>query len=99
MSVTPGYRVKVASVTDSERSNSDGMSFFARYECENSRLRSTKHIKRGSENAQPEIEKSGREKAIATAPRRASVGKDERYLNISSPPRYTITLKISAFSM
>ena len=97
ISVTPRYRVRHDKATDDEKSISEVTSFFSRFESANMKLRSTNNMKRGSDQAITETEKSGIENKIANAPTRAKAGKDDRCLKVSKPPTYTINPKTSAF--
>jgi hypothetical protein len=87
---TPIYRVSVDSTIDNERSVNDIKSFFSRYEFANRRLRITNNIKRGSDHAITETVNNGIEAKIANVPMRTKTGKDDKYLKISSPPKYKI---------
>jgi hypothetical protein len=99
ISTTPIYRVSVDRAIDNERSIKDIKSFFSRYEFANRRLRITNSIKRGSDHAITETVNNGIEAKIANVPMRAKTGKDDKYLEVSSPPKYTIKPKTRAFTM
>jgi hypothetical protein len=96
--MTPIYRVRDNKANDDDRNIKEVMSFFSRYKFANSRLRSTNNIKRGSDHAITETENNGIEAKIDNVPTIAKTGKDDKYLKISSPPKYTIRPKISAFT-
>jgi hypothetical protein len=93
------YRVSVDKTTDNERSIKDITSFFSRYKFVNRRHRIVNNIKSGSDHAHTETLNNGIEAKIANAPMRAKTGKDDKYLKVSSPPRYTIKPKTRAFTM
>ena len=76
--------------TDDAKSIREVVSLFTKYDMAKMRLRSTKHIKRGADHAHTETLNNGIEKTIANVPARVKGGKDDRYLKVSSPPRYTI---------